>query len=397
MKPAAWPREDPRTTRLLHLDPRRQRCSDRRIGELAALLRPGDLLVVNDAATLPASLRGVTADGAPVEVRLAGETGAAGAAGEGGETGETGAAGGGLWSAVLLGAGDWRSRTEDRPPPPAVRAGDTLRLGRLQARVAGVDPASPRLVSLRFALGGAALWQALYHAGKPVQYAHTFRPLALWQVQTAYAARPWAAEAPSAGFALTWDLLLGLRRRGVAITRVTHAAGLSSTGDARLDARLPFAERYEVSVEAVQAVDLARRRGGRIVAVGTTVARALEGAAAAGGGRLGAGQGTTELRLGPELRPRVVGGILTGMHEPGTSHYALLESFAPRQLLDRARSLAARRGYRSHEFGDALLILPEVGTLSPPETLPGGERGGRLRMGDGSATGTGSSRRPNCA
>ena len=368
MKPAAWPRADPRTTRLLHLDPRRRRCADRRIGELAAHLRPGDLLVVNDAATLPASLRGVTADGAPVEVRLAGAGGETGERDEIGGSGASGAAGGGLWSAVLFGAGDWRSRTEDRPPPPAVRAGDTLRLGRLQARVAGVDPASPRLVSLRFALGGAALWQALYHAGKPVQYAHTFRPLALWQVQTAYAARPWAAEAPSAGFALTWELLLGLRRRG-----------------------------------------------GRIVAVGTTVARALESAAAAGGGRLGAGQGMTELRLGPERRPRVVGGILTGMHEPGTSHYALLESFAPRQLLDRAGSFAARRGYRSHEFGDALLILSETvpraraageggevreGRWEPsprPKRFRMGRGGGRLRMGDGSATGTGSSPGPNGA
>lgn len=371
--------------------------------------------MVNDAATLPASLRGVTADGAPVEVRLAGAGGETGERDEIGGSGATGAAGGGLWSAVLFGAGDWRSRTEDRPPPPAVRAGDTLHLGGLQARVAGVDPASPRLVSLRFALGGAALWQALYHAGKPVQYAHTFRPLALWQVQTAYAARPWAAEAPSAGFALTWELLLGLRRRGVAIARVTHAAGLSSTGDVRLDARLPLAERYEVSVEAVQAVGLARRRGGRIVAVGTTVARALESAAAAGGGRLGAGQGMTELRLGPERRPRVVGGILTGMHEPGTSHYALLESFAPRRLLDRAGSFAARRGYRSHEFGDALLILSETvpraraagegGEVreerwepSPrPKRFRMGRGGGRLRMGDGSATGTGSSPGPNGA
>ena len=91
-------------------------------------------------------------------------------------------------------------------------------------------------------LGFASLWRALYQAGRAVQYAHTARSLALWHVQTAYAARPWAAEAPSAGFALTWDLLLDLRRRGISTARVTHAAGLSSTGDGELDARLPLAE-----------------------------------------------------------------------------------------------------------------------------------------------------------
>jgi len=343
MMPAAWPRDDPRETRLLHLEPERGGIADRTIGELRALLREGDLLVVNDAATLPASLPGVTASGAEVEARLTGERGD------------------GTWQAVLFGAGDWRRRTEERPPPPALRAGDVLDFDGLRATVASVDEASPRLVALDFEARDAALWRALYHAGRPVQYAHTAGPLALWQVQTAYAGRPWAAEAPSAGFALTWDLLLELRRRGVGVARVTHAAGLSSTGDGELDARLPLAERYDVAEDAVRAVAAARKRGGRIVAVGTTVARALEAAAGAGcgGQRLIAGQGTTELRLGPGTRRGVVDGILTGIHDPGTSHFALLEAFAPRALLLRARDFAEAHGYRGHEFGDSMLILGE--------------------------------------
>ncbi|HEV3460018.1 MAG TPA: S-adenosylmethionine:tRNA ribosyltransferase-isomerase [Thermoanaerobaculia bacterium] len=363
MKPAARPRDDARTTRLLHIDPARAELVDGTIGDLRTRLREGDLLVVNDAATLPASLHGATAAGVPVEARLAGP------------------AGDGCWRAALFGAGDWRRRTEDRPPPPAVGAGEVLRFGGgkrgggpaasrsrgvaakgaagspLRATITSVDAASPRLVSLCFEARGGALWRALYRAGRPVQYAHTDRPLALWQVQTAYAARPWAAEAPSAGFALTWELLLDLRRRGIAVARITHAAGLSSTGDGELDARLPLAESYEVPADTVWAVERSRERGGRVVAVGTTVARALEGDAASHAGRLVAGAGTTELRLGPGLRRSVVDGILTGVHDPGTSHFALLESFAPRALLLEAHAFAEERGYQGHEFGDALLIL----------------------------------------
>lgn len=389
MPPAAWPRGDASATRLLHVDPaagrrtagaaRRPRAAvtpesserrgfvDGRIGDLRVLLREGDLLVVNDAATLPASLRGVTGAGAAIEIRLTGREG------EGGD----------CWRAALFGAGDWRQRTEDRPPPPALGAGEELRFdgagtrgeagrrarrdrlespeGPLRATIASVDATSPRLVSLCFAARGAALWRALYRAARPVQYAHTAGPLALWQVQTAYAARPWAVEAPSAGLALSWELLLDLRRRGIAIARVTHAAGLSSTGDGELDARLPLAERYEVPAETVRAVAAARRRGGRVVAVGTTVVRALEGDARGHRGRLVAGAGTTGLRLGPATRRRVVDGILTGMHDPGTSHFALLESFAPRALLLEAHAFATEQGYLGHEFGDAMLILSPSG------------------------------------
>jgi S-adenosylmethionine:tRNA ribosyltransferase-isomerase len=341
MTPATAPRGDPRTTRLLAVDPRSGSLVDGTIGDIRARLRAGDLLVVNDAATLPASLRGVTESGAPVEVRLAGERGD------------------GSWRAVLFGAGDWRTRTEERPAPPDLRAGEALLFDGLHATITGVDRGSPRLVSLAFDERGAALWRGLYRAGRPVQYSHAAAPLALWQVQTAYAARPWAAEAPSAGFGLTWDLLLDLRRAGVGVARVTDAAGLSATGDRELDARLPLAERYEVSAEAAHAVAAARARGGRVVAVGTSVARALETAALHGGGRLAASQGTTELLLGPGFRRQAVDGIVTGVHDPGTSHFLLLESFAPETLLHRAYDLAESLGYRGHEFGDAMLILED--------------------------------------
>jgi S-adenosylmethionine:tRNA ribosyltransferase-isomerase len=339
MNPASWPRDDLAATRLLEIDPLYNCLADRRIGELPALLRQGDLLVVNDAATLPASLRGETERGLPVELRLAGERPDQ------------------SWTAVLFGAGDWQTRTEDRAPPPRLEPGSALRFDGLRATITGVDRTAPRLVTVVFEPSGDAFWPALYRAGHPVQYAHTARPLALWHVQTGYATRPWASEAPSAGFGLTWELLLALRRRGVELARLTHAAGLSATGDEALDARLPLPERYQLPASTVEAVGRAQDRGGRVVAVGTTVTRALEGAAANGGGRLVAGAGTTDLHLGPRTRRNVVDGILTGAHDAGTSHFRLLEAFAPPALLRQAHDLAEASGYRSHEFGDAMFVL----------------------------------------
>ena len=339
MNAARWPREQPDSGRLRHVAPRSGRIDDVRMAELSRMLRPGDLLVLNDAATLPAALHGHTESGAPIELRLVAREQE------------------GTWTAVLFGAGDWRTRTEDRPLPPPVSPGERLVLGGLGARVVAVLPPSPRLLRVSFEAQGAALWAALYRAGRPVQYAHVERPLALWHIQTAYAARPWAVETPSAGLPLTWALLLDLKRRGVRLASLTHAAGLSSTGDTVLDAALPRPERFDLPATTVEAIHATRASGGRVVAVGTTVVRALEGRAAQAGGRLEAGEGVTDLLLGPGFVPRVVDGLLSGMHEPGTSHFTLLQAFAPVELLRAATVFAEARGYLGHEFGDSCLLL----------------------------------------
>jgi S-adenosylmethionine:tRNA ribosyltransferase-isomerase len=325
--------------RLLHLDPRAGRFRDTSLADLPALLRSGDLLVVNDAATLPASLAAVAPGGARVEVRLLGETEA------------------GRWRAVLFGEGDWHTRTEERPAPPVLGPGDTLELDGLRATIASVWYPSSRLVDLRFDAAGDALWSALYRLGRPIQYAHLAAGLALSDVQTAYASRPWAAELPSAGRPLSWELLLDLKRRGIALGALTHAAGLSSTGDPALDHALPLPERYEIPEAAVTAVAGTRASGGRVVAVGTSVVRALEGRALHHGGSLAAGRGTTDLVVGPGFVPQIVDGLLTGFHEPGSSHLGLLRAFVPPSLLDAAYSHAEVKGYRGHEFGDSSLIL----------------------------------------
>ena len=337
MKPARAPRDVRSGGRLLHVDVAHERVDDRRPLQLPELLRPGDVLVLNDAATLPASLVG-HAGSEPLELRLLGRQPD------------------GSWRAVAFGPGDWRTPTEQRPAPPRLGAGTSLQLGELSATIDEVSPLSARLWRVRFAEQGARFWSALYRSGRPVQYSYLARALQLWDVQTAYAAAPWAVEAPSAGYPLDAELLLRLRQRGIELASITHAAGLSATGDPALDAALPLEERSLLSVETVAAVQQARESGRRVVAVGTSVVRALEGRALEGGGVLRPGESSTTLILGPGYRRRVVDALLTGMHDPTESHYALLQAFAPRALLEHAQSRAEEWGYLGHEFGDACLI-----------------------------------------
>jgi S-adenosylmethionine:tRNA ribosyltransferase-isomerase len=210
---------------------------------------------------------------------------------------------------------------------------------------------------LRFDRDGGALWSALYRLGRPIQYSYLRGPLALWHVQTPYGARPWAVEMPSAGRPLRLPLLRDLRERGVRLARLSHAAGLSSTGDLALDAVLPLPEHTDIPAATVEAVLRAKREGGRVVAAGTTVVRALEGRTSERPGSLRPGPGLTRLRVGPSHALRVVDGLLTGLHQPGESHFEMLQAFAPKGLLERAIDHAGRSGYRSHEFGDLSLIL----------------------------------------
>ncbi|HEX6792983.1 MAG TPA: S-adenosylmethionine:tRNA ribosyltransferase-isomerase, partial [Casimicrobiaceae bacterium] len=201
--------------------------------DLAALLRRGDLVVANDAATLPASLAGVHVEsGKPIEVRLAQR-----ASLEPDDVHD--------FSAVVFGEGDYRTPTELRPSPPTLAIGDSLQLGPLRATVRGVL-GHPRFIAMRFEGSAHAIWRGIAQHGRPIQYAHIHPALALWDVWTPIAGAPVAFEPPSAGFALDWHLLTDLRRRGVAFATITHAAGISSTGDPALDARLPLDEPYVI-------------------------------------------------------------------------------------------------------------------------------------------------------
>jgi S-adenosylmethionine:tRNA ribosyltransferase-isomerase len=331
-------------TRLLLIDTRSDEIDEGQTTLIPQLLDARDLLVVNDAATLPASLAGLTARGEPVEIRLL----------EGPYQETT--------RAVLLGRGDYHTRTELRAPPPALASGDTITVGPGTLQICAVSSLSPRLVELRWPLDLAARFVLLYRAGRPVQYSYIEQPLALWDVQTKFAARPWAVEMPSAARPLTGALLLALATRGVQIATLTHAAGLSSSGDATLDAALPLPERYDIPRATVRRIESTRARGGRVIAVGTSVVRALEDSALRHG-VVRAGVASAELILDQGTTPRVVSGLLTGIHVPGESHYKLLSAFTRATTLARAAALAESHGYLMHEFGDAALFLPDL--LSP--------------------------------
>ncbi|HYC24684.1 MAG TPA: S-adenosylmethionine:tRNA ribosyltransferase-isomerase [Roseiarcus sp.] len=307
---------------------------------LAEMFDRGDLVIGNDAATLPASLSGRHVEsGAEIEVRLAGWIRAGDAR---------------RFVALIFGAGDHRTATEDRPAPPPLALGDRLVFGPLTARIENFQ-GHPRLVSLRFAASGRTVMAGLARHGRPIQYSHAPSPYALWDVWTKFAADPVAFEPPSAGFALDWAILSAWRRRGVGFATLTHAAGLSSTGDAALDRRLPLDEPYFIPDRTAISVREAKARGARIVAVGTSVVRALESAATPSGG-LRSGAGLAHGRIGRGVAVGIADAILTGVHRPGESHYELLRAFAPDEILDAAGRALAEHGFKGHEFGDSVLI-----------------------------------------
>jgi S-adenosylmethionine:tRNA ribosyltransferase-isomerase len=213
----------------------------------------------------------------------------------------------------------------------------------------------PRLVRLRFDASAWSFWEGVARDGRPIQYAHVVDALKLREVWTPIAGPPAAFEPPSAGFALDWRSVASMRDAGIGFATLTHAAGLSSTGDPELDARLPFDEPYAIAAATAHTVERARALGSRIVAVGTTVVRALEHAAMRDG-VVRAGRGLATQRIGRATRLGVVDAIVTGTHESGSSHYDLLRAFADERTLHRMSKALEAHGYRTHEFGDSILL-----------------------------------------
>ncbi len=358
MKSAHLPLQRPPKAKLLIVDERGNITHWPR-SRFVDLLHRGDLVIANDAATLLASLSGSLGGagiqpaldfqqsangpaGRPIEVRLAGRPSLA-------PDGIRHA------TAVVFGEGDFRTRTEDRPLPPELHAGDRLILGPLRATVAEVL-GHPRLVRLVFDGSNDRIWEGLARHGRPIQYSHLSTPLALWDVWTPIAGPPVAFEPPSAGFALDWATLAAFRDRGVHFATLTHAAGISSTGDLELDALLPFDEPYSIPQATALAITRTRARGGRTIAIGTTVVRALEDAAQPGGS-VRAGPGLATRRIGSQTRLRVVDALLSGTHESGTSHYELLRAFVDDDVLHRVDQELNTHGYRTHEFGDSIFLV----------------------------------------
>ena len=346
MKPAALPRHGPSRAKLLVVDAGGH-ITHHAAADLPRFVRRGDLMVANDAATLPASLAAMhTRTGEPVEIRLASRRSLA-------PDSVT------MFTAVVFGAGDYRTPTERRPSPPAFGVDDELLVGPLQATIAAVHD-HPRLVDIRFHAGVDEIWAAFARHGRPIQYSYIQEGLAMWDTWTSIASQPVAFEAPSAGFVLDWATLRALRARGARVASITHAAGISSTGDPDLDRVLPLDEPYVIPPATAALVNRTKQYGGRVLAVGTTVVRALEHAAR-GIGHVRSGGGVATGRIGTQTGLLVVDGIVSGMHEPGTSHYELLGAFQEGHTLETMAAEAEEHDYRSHEFGDVVFMERSAG------------------------------------
>ena len=311
---------------------RKSRIENSSIANLPDYIDAGDVVVVNDAATLPASLFGRSPDGSRLEIRLLSQIKER------------------TWESVAFGTGDWRTPTELREPPPQMRIGDRIDFDGIGATLVETGETSGRLLVLEFDLAGEALWRFIYEQGSPIQYSYMSESLSLWSVQNIYSGRPWAIEMPSAGRALTWSVLLSLLRKGVRVVSLTHAAGISATGDPRIDSRLPLTERFEIPTATLAAIQRAHATGNRVVAIGTSVVRALESHA------LGISR-STSLRIGSSHTLRLVNALVTGTHDSTESHYQLLGSFLPHEVLQHVSAECERMGYLTHEFGDLCLIF----------------------------------------
>jgi S-adenosylmethionine:tRNA ribosyltransferase-isomerase len=337
-----------------------------RFRDLPRFLAPGDLLVVNNSATLAAALPGQRTSGAAVTVHLSGQ----------------------------LDDGTWLVELRQGFPAPA-RLGDgmpgeVITLpggGSVTLLHAYPDPAATRIWAAAVMTGPATLHDYLARHGQPIRYAYVPDQWPLSAYQTVFARSPGSAEMPSAARPFTPDLVTTLIAGGVAMAPITLHTGVASLepGEA------PLPEWFDVPPATAGLVNLTRAAGRRVIAVGTTCTRALESAVSEGAGQedtVTARRGWTGLVLGPEHPARVVSGLISGWHEAGASHLALLESVAGPALVADAYREAEAAGYLWHEFGDSCLLLPpRPAGRSQPAAGPGGSQ--RLMQPSSSSVSTG--------
>ena len=297
-----------------------------RFRELPRFLSEGDLLVVNTSATLPAAL----------EARLGDERVQ-------------------LWLSTPEPDGTWlvELRTGDQARYPRQPIGARLDLpGGGRAELLASFVGSERLLVARFELD-EPLEGYLRRHGRPIRYRYVPELWPLEAYQTVFALQSGSAEMPSAGRPFTPELVTELVTRGVLVAPVTLHTGVSSLEQGEP----PFPERFQVPSATARLVNAVRAWNGRVIAVGTTVVRALETVAAADG-TVSGGRGWTSLVVTPERGLLAIDGLLTGWHEPKSSHLQLLEAAAGLELLNRSYRAAHEHGYLWHEFGDLHLILP---------------------------------------
>ncbi len=303
-------------------------------GQLPELLLPGDLIVVNNSATLPAAVLLTARDGPAGSVHFS----------------------------TAMPEGDWlvelRSGHGHHSVPSASgEAGQRIDL----------PGAAVLTLTCRFS---QRLWRArlstavipyLLRHGQPIRYSYVPRPWPIRAYQTVFATWPGSAEMPSAARPFTTEIVTRLVSRGIAIAPVTLHTGVSSLEGGED----PYPESYDVPAATARMINLTRRTGGRVIAAGTTVVRALESAAwqppcprAGADGPVRAAAGWTSHIVTRQTGVVVADGLLTGLHEPESTHLWMLAAFAGDDLLGRCYRAAIDHGYRWHEFGDVHLLLP---------------------------------------
>ncbi|MDB4867083.1 MAG: S-adenosylmethionine tRNA ribosyltransferase [Cohnella sp.] len=314
---------------LMVLDRHTGKTTHTRFYHLDQYLRAGDLLVLNASRTIPAVLYGKwirngTVLGDRAQIRLSRRVNEQ------------------TWDALAVAAG--------------VQSGDTFEFNpELEAAVTEVTPIP--FVKLRFSLQGSRLIDYIYAHGEPVRYEYITHPWELDYYQTVYASVPGSVEMPSAGRAFSWELIFKLQRKGIRIGFIQLHTGLSYLLDDSLHlSPSDNFEQYEVPSETADAIRETKQAGGRVVAVGTTVVRALETAVDEHGDPA-AQSGWTNLQIDSSVALRIVDGLVTGFHEPEASHLDLLSALIQPNLLYSAYQEAIDRGYLWHEFGDMNLIL----------------------------------------
>jgi S-adenosylmethionine:tRNA ribosyltransferase-isomerase len=309
-----------------------------RFHSLPDYLQPGDLLVINTSGTLNAALPAVRADGTALELHLSTRLPAE------------------LWSVELRRPGPHGSEPFltaapgerlELPEGGSVQLLAAYRLDQRQGQAAGVR------LWLAVLITPVPLDEFLLRSGFPIRYKYVRDAWPSSYYQTVYATEKGSAEMPSAGRAFTPDLITRLVAKGI-----QFAPLLLHTGVASLEEHEPpYEEYYRVPAETARAVNNAHAAGKRVIAVGTTSVRALETVTAADG-TASAGEGWTTHIVSPQTGVRAIDGLLTGLHEPRSTHLAMLEALAGRGHLIQTYGEALEQGYLWHEFGDLHLILP---------------------------------------
>ncbi|MCH7811171.1 MAG: S-adenosylmethionine:tRNA ribosyltransferase-isomerase [Chloroflexi bacterium] len=300
-----------------------------RFTDLPDLLDPGDVLVVNESATIPASMP-AEGDFGEFVLNLSTKYGA------------------GLWLAEPR----WSS---SRPGPLPLRQGERFRMPGLAGRFVSAYPGLERLWFVQIA-GDVEAAYAEY--GSPIRYSYVDQEIPLRAYQTIFARVPGSAEMPSAARPFSSRLVQTLVERGVEIKSILLHTGVSSleVEAEELEDQVLYPEPFSVPPATARAVNEARRAGRRVIAVGTTVVRALESAWNGTGVR--AASGFTRLYIHPQRGVHVVDGLLTGFHDPMASHLAMLYALAGTELVKDAYRTAVESRYLWHEFGDSNLLLP---------------------------------------